>query len=80
MVANFGFKIRIPVSKLKVGDMLLDERKLVGIEQPQINKIRRSGKKYVWIKEGVRFAPAFPLALLFTLYVGDAILLIRFFV
>ncbi len=77
VVENYGFKTKIPVSKLKVGDMLLDEKKLVGITQLQVNRIRKSGKKYVWIKDGVRFVPAFPLALLFTLYIGDAILLIR---
>ena len=77
VVENYGFKTKIPVSKLKVGDMLLDEKKLVGITQLQVNRIRKSRKKYVWIKDGVRFVPAFPLALLFTLYIGDAILLIR---
>lgn len=76
-VETYGFKTRIPVSRLKAGDMLLDERKLIGITQEQVNRIRRSGKRYVWIKDGVRFVPAFPLALLFTLYVGDAILLVR---
>lgn len=79
-VENYGFKVKIPVSKLKVGDMLLDEKKLVGITQAQVNRIRRSGKKFVWIKDGVRFVPAFPLALLFTLYVGDAILLVKLIV
>ncbi len=78
-VENFGFKKKIPASKLRVGDMLLEERKLVGITQQQLNKIKKSGKKFVWIKEGVRFAPAFPIALLFTIFVGDAIMLIRFF-
>lgn len=77
-VETFGFRKKIPVSKLKVGDMLLDERRLVGISQHQVNKVKRSGKRFVWIKDGVRFAPAFPLALLFTLYVGDAIFLVRF--
>lgn len=78
-VENFGFKKKIPVSQLKVGDMLLQERKLVGITQQQLGKIKKSGKRFVWIKEGVRFAPAFPIALLFTLFVGDAIMLVRLF-
>lgn len=77
-VENFGFRKKVPIYKLRVGDMLLNEKKLVGITQRQINSMKRSGKRYVWIKEGVRFAPAFPLALLFTFYLGDAILLIRF--
>lgn len=78
-IENFGFKKKIPVSKLRLGDMLLDERRLIGINRQQLGKIRRSGKKFVWIKEGVRFAPAFPLALLFTILAGDAILYIRLF-
>lgn len=72
-VENFGFKKRIPVSKLRIGDMLLKKRELVGIDRSQLRKIKNSGKKFVWIKEGVRFVPAFPLALLFTLYYGDAV-------
>jgi Flp pilus assembly protein protease CpaA len=75
LVENSGFKKRIPISKLKVGDMLVSETKLVGITKQQIAKMKRSGVKSVWIKEGVRFIPAFPLAILFTLYYGDAIML-----
>lgn len=78
-IENFGFRKKIPISKLRLGDMLMGERKLVGITREQLNRIKKSGKKFVWIKEGVRFAPAFPMALLFTLFVGDAIFLIRFF-
>jgi len=79
-VEEYGFKKKIPVSKLKVGDMLLEEKKLVGITEQQLKKIKKSGKRYVMIKEGVRFATAFPLALLFTLYFGDAILLLLRFI
>ena len=63
-VEDVGFKRRIPVSKLKVGDVLVSSKKWIGINEKQLKTIKRSGKKYVWIKEGVRFAPAFPLALL----------------
>jgi hypothetical protein len=72
-VENFGFRKRIPVSKLKIGDMLLDSKVLVGVDRKTINRIRGSGQRWVWIKEGVRFIPAFPLALLFTMLYGDAI-------
>ncbi len=75
-VENYGFKKKIPVSKLKIGDMLLEEKKLIGITEEQLRKIKRSGKRYVMIKEGVRFAAAFPLALFVTLLYGDAIFLI----
>lgn len=78
-VEVYGFKKKIPVSKLKIGDMLLEEKKLIGITEEQLKKIKKSGKRYVMIKEGVRFGPSFILALLFTLYFGDALLLfIRF--
>lgn len=79
LVENFGFKKKIPVSKLRVGDMLMSERKLVGISDSQIGRLKRSGVKSVWIKEGVRFIPVFPMALLFTLYFGDVIFLISLF-
>lgn len=73
-VEEIGFKTKIPVSKLRVGDMLNDSRELEGITEKQLRKIKKSGKKFVVIKQGVRFGPAFPLALLFTLYFGDGIL------
>lgn len=73
-VENVGFKRRIPISKLRVGDVLLDSKVWEGITEKELKKIKRSGKRYVRIKEGVRFAPAFPIGLLFTLYFGDAIL------
>lgn len=79
VVEEYGFKKKIPASKLKIGDMLLEEKKLIGITKEQLTKIKRSGRRYVMIKEGVRFGPSFILALMFTLYFGDAILLfIRF--
>jgi Flp pilus assembly protein protease CpaA len=80
-VEKYGFKKRVPISKVKVGDMLLEERKLVGVTEKQLKQIKRSGKRYVWIKEGARFAPAFPLAILFTVLYGDGIFLfVRFLV
>lgn len=79
-VENIGLKKRIPISRLKIGDMLLKRRELKGVEEEELRKIKKSGKKFVWIKEGVCFAPAFSLALLFTLFLGDGILLIKFFI
>ncbi|MFH8132191.1 MAG: hypothetical protein QW321_01125, partial [Candidatus Aenigmatarchaeota archaeon] len=75
-VEEVGFKKRIPVSRLKVGDVLAESKLWEGITQKELIKIKKSGKKYVTIKEGVRFAPAFPLALVFTLYFGDVFPLI----
>ena len=65
---------KIPISRLKVGDMLLSEKKLVGITEKELKELKRHGKKYVDIKLGIPFAVAFPLALLVTLYYGDLIL------
>jgi prepilin signal peptidase PulO-like enzyme (type II secretory pathway) len=76
VVEEVGFKKRISVSKLKVGDVLAEEKFWKGINEKEIEKIKKSGKKFVWIKEGVRFAPTFFLALIFTLYYGDGISLI----
>lgn len=67
------FRKRISVSKLRAGDVLLKRREIVGIDESELAKIRKSGGKYVWIKEGISFVPAFVLALLFTFFVGDAI-------
>ncbi len=72
-VENVGFKRKIPISQLRVGDVPLDYKVWEGITEKELKKIKSSGKKYVWIKEGVRFAPAFPLALIFTILVGDGI-------
>ena len=74
-VEEYGFKKKISVSKLRIGDMLMEEKKLVGITSEQLRRIRRTGKRSVWIKEGIRFAASFPLALAFTLLWGDSILL-----
>lgn len=76
VIEKFGFRKKIPISKLRVGDMLLSRRELVGITEKELRKIRKSKKKFVWIKEGVRFSPTFFLALLYTLFFGDAILLL----
>jgi len=73
VVETVGFKKKIPVSKLRVGDVPDYYKIWEGITEKELKKIKGSGKKYIWIKEGVRFAPAFPLALLFTLLVGDGI-------
>jgi hypothetical protein len=78
-VENVGFKKKIPVSKLKVGDVPDYYKIWEGVTEKEIKKIKKSGKRYIWIKEGVRFAPAFPIALLFTLFYGDGILFLMNF-
>jgi len=68
-----SFIKRIPVSKLKVGDVLLESKRWDGISEEELRKIKRSGKKYVYIKTGVCFAPAFPIALIYTFLFGNSV-------
>jgi Flp pilus assembly protein protease CpaA len=75
-VEEIAFKKKVKVSELKVGDVLLESKIWEGITAKELRNIKRSGKKFVVIKEGVRFAPAFPLALLFTLFFSDSILFV----
>lgn len=75
-VEEVGFKKRIPISQLREGDVLLESKIWEGLTKEQVKKIKKSWKKFVWIKEGVRFGLTFPLALLFTFLVGDGIILI----
>ena len=78
---NVGFKKKIPVSKLREGDVLESSRIWEGITKEQLKKIKDSRKRYVKIKDGVRFAPSFSLALIFTYFQGDAIFwLIKYFI
>ena len=79
IVEDVGFKKRIPVSKLRVGDVMLESKVWEGITEKELKKIKRSGKRYVVIKEGVRFGPSFPLALIFTLFFGNGMLLLMNF-
>jgi len=80
IVEEMVFKKKIPVSKLREGDVLLESNVWEGLTKEQVKKIKKSGVRYVWIKEGVRFGLVFPLALLFTLFIGDGIVLLMNFV
>lgn len=66
-----NFRKRISVNKLRVGDVLAGSKIWDGLSEAEVKKIKRSGRKYVTIKEGVRFAPSFLLALIFTLKFGN---------
>ena len=73
-----SFYRKIPVSKLKVDDMLgedipkirLYKRYIKGLTEKQIDKIRKV-KRYVVVREGIRYGIVFPLSLVFTLLFGD---------
>ncbi len=79
-VEEVAFKKKIPISLLKEGDVLLESKIWEGLTKDQVKKIKKSGIKHVWIKEGVRFGLAFPLAILFTLFVGDGIIILMSFI
>ena len=78
-----GFYKRIPVSKLKVDDMLGEDipklkiykRFIKGLTKEEVKKIKRI-KRYVIIREGIRYGLVFPLTLLFTLLFGDIFFLL----
>ena len=78
LVENLIFKRKIPVSKLKAGDMLAEIRELRGLTEAEVKRIKKT-RKYVWVKEGIRFLPAFPLTLLFTVFCGDFFQFLLFF-
>jgi preflagellin peptidase FlaK len=80
VVENVGFKKKISVRKLKIGDVLMKNNLWEGITKKELSAIRKK-KRYVWIKKGVEFVPAFPLGLLITVLFGDALILfVKFFV
>ena len=74
-VESVEFVKRIPVSELKEGDVLYNSKKWDGITKEELKHIKKS-KKFVKIKEGVRFGPSFFLTLVVTYYYGFVLQLI----
>ncbi len=67
------FKKKINVNELKVGDVIM-KGKWKGLTEKDIRELKGT-KRYVWIKEGVRFAPVFLFAMLISLFYGDLIMI-----
>lgn len=63
------FRKRVPVSRLRPGDVLAKNR-WKGLTEDDIKALKEKGG-HVWIKEGVRFAPVFLITLLVTLFYGS---------
>ncbi len=63
------FKKKIPVKKLRMGDVIISD-KWRGLTENEVNEFKKKGGE-VWIKEGVRFAPVFIICLLITLFYGS---------
>ncbi len=78
VVEDVGFYRRIPVSKLKVDDMIGEDlprlriyKKIIrGLTPREVAMIKRT-KKFVLVREGVRYSIVFALALAFTLLYGN---------
>lgn len=78
VVEDVGFYRKIPVSKLKVDDMIGEDipklkiyKKIIrGLTPKEIAMIRKA-KKFVLVREGVRYSIVFALALAFTLLFGN---------
>ncbi len=63
------FKRRIPVSKLRAGDVPAGRHWRM-LKPAEVKALKRRGG-HIWIKEGVRFAPVFVITLVVTLLLGD---------
>ncbi len=72
LIEKHLFRRKITTGELKPGDVL-EDMVWRGITNEEVQKIRRE-KKFVVIKEGVRFVPAFFLALVATLLYGNILL------
>lgn len=68
-IEKYLFKKRIPVSKLRAGDVPIGGKWRV-LKPSEVRALKRRGG-YVWIKEGVRFSPVFFIALIITILFGD---------
>ncbi len=68
------FKKKIPVSRLRVGDVILED-KWRGLKEEDIKKLKKT-RKTVWIKEGVRFAPVFLLTIAISFLIGDLVIIL----
>ncbi len=69
LIETHVFRKRIPVSRLRVGDVLITQR-WRGLTEREVRDLKKKGGR-IWIKEGVRFAPVFLLTLLITLFYGS---------
>lgn len=67
-IEDHVFRKRIPVSRLRPGDVPADGKWRV-LTKKELAELKRRGG-HVWIKEGVRFAPVFIVTLLVTLFHG----------
>ncbi|MEM5815149.1 MAG: prepilin peptidase [Candidatus Aenigmatarchaeota archaeon] len=67
---------KVSVKKLKIGDVLLESKRWDGIDRNTIKEIKKKGKKYVYVKSGIAFAPVFLISLILTVFFGNLYLMI----
>jgi Flp pilus assembly protein protease CpaA len=72
-IERHSFRRRISSRDLRPGDVILKKR-WKGLKPEEVKNLRKSSR-YVWIKEGVRFAPVFIITILISLFIGDLIVL-----
>ncbi len=72
IIEKHVFRKRVKTSDLKPGDVT-ENMIWRGITEEEIKEIRKK-KKYVVVKEGVRFVPAFPITLVVTLLYGNLLI------
>ncbi len=72
IIENHVFRRKIKSSELMPGDVT-EDMIWRGITEQEITAVKKK-KKYVTIKEGVRFVPAFPVTLIVTLLYGNLLI------
>jgi Flp pilus assembly protein protease CpaA len=75
-VENKVFKRKIKTSELRAGDVL-QKGKWIGLTAKELIKLRRQ-KKFVEIKDGVRFVPVFAITIAVTIVFGNLFLFLLF--
>ena len=76
----------MPISKLEIGDHIADEirigkrliykPKLIGIEEDDLKRIKRTKLKRIKIKEGIPYTPALLFGVLVSVLIGDLLWII----
>lgn len=59
---------KIPIGKLKEGDVLVEFKVWRGITKEEIEELKKKKIKYVYVKEGVRYAPTFLFVLILIIF------------
>ncbi|MCD6476798.1 MAG: hypothetical protein J7K26_01360, partial [Candidatus Aenigmarchaeota archaeon] len=77
-IVEKSFYKRISVKKLKVDDMIGEDipkiniykQRIRGLTKDEIKRIKKY-RKYVIVREGIRYSPVFAISLIITLIYGD---------